>query len=235
MLFSALATTLQSLTKCFLAFKVTLVAPDASRSTPSSVLVGGEQSEWASVLRTRGIALSEPRSRNQLIVDIIEALTGQHVPPKRVSNYLMGLETHTLGRLMRVPQKSSDIVSRILRLSSFNPFIMHDALYRMLREETPLLEDDLDAFEAIVSSTTPALRQGVTCLRILYNQKHRSRIVNLIRPEILPNLRFLCIRTASRNIPKEAIRLEETLARSNPKTTVKLVRPHDYKDGNSPH
>jgi len=146
----------------------------ADPSTPCSILVGGEQSAWAPTLQSRGISLTEHRSSIRIVSDIILAITGIYRTQQQIGSHLQTLKACYLSRLLKAPWISSDIICRIMILSTFRLFAMHEAVYRLLQDEIRLIKNNSEALEVVINCTTSALRQAITCMRLHYSRESRS-------------------------------------------------------------
>jgi len=140
---------------------------------------------------------------------------------QQIGSHLQTLKACYLSRLVKAPWISSDIICRIMTLSTFKPFAMHDAVYRLLQDEIRLMENDPQALEVVINCTAPTLRQAITCMRLHYSRESRSWILRLIRQENLPNLQSLSIRMSSTR--KSQSTFQESLKTANPNATITII------------
>jgi len=77
-----------------------------------------------------------------------------------------------------------DTTCRSTILAALKPFLMHNAIYRLLQDENRLMKNKSQTFEVIINCTVSALH---TCMQLHYS---RSWILRLIRQENPPNLQY---------------------------------------------
>ncbi len=97
------------------------------------ILISG--SEAVNLLHSGVMSLRRPLIRNEVISDIVFALTGRRVSRTQVAARISILQGYSRGFLHVPYNRSCDIVHAIAALGRVKSMLVHDALYHLLHDD----------------------------------------------------------------------------------------------------
>ncbi len=143
------------------------------------MLISG--SEAVNLLQTGYMSLRRPWVRNEVISDVILALTGRRVTRAQVATRISILQDVS-RRFLQVPySRSCDIVYAIAAFGRVKPMLVHDALYYLLHDHILIIGDDIQGLELCMKTISPGFRSSMKRTMLFYDPVILARALDLLQ------------------------------------------------------
>lgn len=167
--------------------------------TASQALVHGDRSPLAPLCQRLRMS-QEPLGRNEILSILVSEMTRQVFRRKQISSHVHFLK-HFIPRSIQNRTGHTDLILTISTAAQLQPFLFHDAIYDLLPNGTLDIDDsklhqvdDLSDLQLIIKSLNPTFRHAIKSIRLTYEPKRLSRVLQTLNSEQLPGLEVLYVR-----------------------------------------